>query len=199
MTDCESVRDRVDRYVAGDLDAEQRAAVDRHLTGCADCRDDLESSRVVASHTTALRREINPANDLWAGIAARLRPRRRELSLPVSWLAAAAVALVVGSAAMTRVIVRSEPATGGFAALEGRYQEAALELDNLMARTRDSLAPETRLVLERNLVVIERALGEARAALDADPANRLLEGLLLAAYQRKIAFLERATALGRTS
>lgn len=196
---CDVIRDRMDRYLSGALSAAERAEVDHHVADCLACRDDLQASRVIAGHAMALAREIDPPNDLWAGIAARLRPRRRQMSFPISWLVAAAVVLIAGSAGLTSVLLRPEPATGGFAALEHRYREAAFELDDLMARSRDSLAPETRVVLERNLAVIERALGEAKAALDADPANRLLEALVVAAYQRKIAFLERAAALGRTS
>ncbi len=196
---CEMIHDRFDSKQAGTLDPAEREAFELHLAGCADCWADLEASRFLAARTADLRREITPPTDLWTGIAPRLQPRTRRLTLPVGWLAAAAVLLVAGTSALTVLLVRRPAAEAptGFAATEARYQEATLELATVYRQARDSLAPATRVVLERNLAVIERALGEARDALRADPANRAIEEMVVAAYQRKIAFLERAAALDR--
>ena len=198
---CDAVRDRFDRYLAGVLDQPDRSALDFHLAGCADCQADLEATRFLASRTAGHEREMAPAVDLWTGIAPRLTPQVRRLSVPVWRLAAAAVLLIGASSALTVALVRRPrpDAVVGFASTEARYQEAALEVAGLYQRARDSLAPETRLVLERNLAVIERALGEAREALRADPADRAIEAMVVAAYQRKIAFLERAASLDRDS
>jgi len=198
---CDEIRDRLDPYLAAALDPKERAAVGAHLAECADCRADLEASRFVADRTASLRRDIAPPADLWAGIAPRLAAPRRRLSLPIGWLAAAAVLLIAGSSAVTVAVLRRS-AVGVdpvFASTEARYQQAALELDGLYQRVRDSLAPDTRVVLERNLAVIERALGEARAALRADPANRTLEAIVVSAWRRKIDFLERAASIERES
>ena len=194
---CHTIRDQFDGYLAGTLDPAGQAGVDLHLAGCAECRADFASTGFLAARTAGLRREIAPATDLWTGIAPRLGARGRRLSIPVWWLAAAAVVLVSVSSALTVALVRRPrpDAVIGFASTEARYQHAALEVSGLYQRARDSLAPETRLVLERNLAVIERALGEARDALKADPANRAIEAMVVAAYQRKIAFLERAASL----
>ena len=48
------------------------------------------------------------------------------------------------------------------------------------------------LVLERNLRIIDEAIREARTALDADPANALLNAHLASARQRKLNLLRRA-------
>ncbi len=198
---CGAVRDRLDRYQTGVLDPADRHLVDIHLAGCADCRADLESARFVAGQLGGLRREIAPAADLWAGIAPRLTPQVRRLSVPIWRLAAAAVLLIAASSAVTVALIRRPrpEVTVGFASTEARYEQAAFEVAGLYQQARDSLAPETRLVLERNLAVIERALGEARAALRTEPTNRAIEAMVVAAYQRKIAFLERAASLDRDS
>ncbi len=196
---CDGVRDRLDRHLAGTLDPAESLALTEHAAGCAACQADLEAARFLAAPTGRLRREIVPAADLWPGIAPRLRGGARRLSLPVWWLAAAAVLLIAVSSALTVAVVRgprSDPAVG-FASTEARYQQTALAVAGLYEQARDSLAPETRLVLERNLAVIERALGEAREALRVDPANRVIEAMVVAAYRRKIDFLERAAALDR--
>ena len=198
---CDVVRDGVDRYLSGGLDPADQNALELHLAGCADCRADVEASRFLAQWTAGLRLEIKPATDLWTGIAPRLTSGARRLSLPVWWVAAAAVLLVAATSALTVALVRRPrpESVAGFASTEARYQQAALEVAGLYQQARDSLRPETRLVLERNLAVIERALGEARDALRTDPANRAIEVMVVAAYQRKIAFLERAASLDRGS
>lgn len=198
---CDAVRDRIDGYRSGGLDRADQNALELHLAGCADCRADLEATRFLDQRTAGLRREINPPTDLWTGIAPRLKRQVRRLSLPVWWVAAAAVLLVAATSALTVALVgRPQPeSVAGFASTEARYQQAALEVAGLYQQARDSLRPETRLVLERNLAVIERALGEARDALRTDPANRAIEVMVVAAYQRKIAFLERAASLDRGS
>ena len=198
---CDAIRDRLDALLSGKLDPAEQEAMELHLAGCGDCRTDLEAARCLAGPTAGLPREMVPATDLWSGIIPRLKPQVRRLSLPIRWLAAAAVLLIAGSSALTVALVRRprpDPVVG-FASTEARYQQAALEVAGLYQQARDSLAPETRLVLERNLAVIERALGEARDALRTDPANRAIEAMVVAAYQRKIAFLERAVSLDRDS
>jgi len=196
---CDTIHDQFDAYEAGRLDAAARDGFERHVAACDECRADLEASRFVALRSRELPREITPPVDLWAGIAPRLAPRPRRLSLPIGWLAAAAVLLVAATSALTIALVRRPvaEAPSGFASTEARYAASALELATVYRQSRDSLAPATRVVLERNLAVIERALGEAREALRADPANRAIEDMVVAAYRRKIAFLERAARLDR--
>jgi hypothetical protein len=196
---CEMAREHLDAYLKGALDPERRRQVGNHLAGCQDCRGDFDTGAWIRERTVGLDREIAPPRDLWTGIAPRLHRRSRRLDLPLWSTAAAALLLVAGSSALTVALTRSSatPVHAGFASTEAGYAEVALELSGLYLRARDSLAPETREVLERNLLVIERALGEAREALRADPSNRQLEAVVVAAYRRKIEFLERAAAMDR--
>ena len=52
-----------------------------------------------------------------------------------------------------------------------------------------------RTLVERNLAVIDEAIGQARAALDADPANTFLNSHLADARRRKLELLRRATSI----
>lgn len=198
---CAETRDRLDRFLAGSLESAERESVARHLTTCSECRHDLESSRFLVNRVAGIRREVAPPSDLWAGIAPRIGKGVRRVSIPIWRLAAAAVVLVSTSSALTVAVLRRPPVEvpARFATTEASYQQAALQLADLYQQVRDSLAPETRLVLERNLAVIERALSEAREALKADPANRTIEAIVVAAWQRKIEFLERAASLSQRS
>jgi len=69
------------------------------------------------------------------------------------------------------------------------------ELQLALSLQRERLAPETVAVLEQNLAIIDRAIGEARAALEADPANQELSFLLMNVYQSKVELLQSAVQI----
>jgi hypothetical protein len=87
----------------------------------------------------------------------------------------------------------------GVRLFEARYVEQARTLAQLLERVGTRLAPETVVVLERNLAIIDAAIAESRAALAADPANAELETLLRAGHEQKVALLEQAARLVRES
>jgi hypothetical protein len=81
---------------------------------------------------------------------------------------------------------------------------AGLELDSqraqaeYLAALRESaaeFAPETRAVIEHNLTVIDEAIAQTRAALDADPRNPRLARRLASGYRERIALLQQALRL----
>ena len=151
-----------------------------------------------------LRRSIEPPRDLWPDIRGRIAPspwRRRAYAI------AAALALVIGSSAVTMLLMRSgervpAPQVADIPAprfLEAEYVSQTESLSELLERQRDQLAPETIATLERNLAIIDAAIADSRAALAADPSNPELETLLRAGYEQKVALLERAARLVRES
>jgi hypothetical protein len=50
-------------------------------------------------------------------------------------------------------------------------------------------------MVDRNLSIIEDAIGEIRVALDSDPGNAELGRMLLAAHQSEVQLLQRFTQL----
>lgn len=196
---CDQLRARLDSYPTTDLSADERGRIAEHLSECAECRTDYEAASAVGGRLARLRREIQPPSDLWTGIAPRLKPYRRRIDLPLWRMAAAAVLLMTVSSAVTWLLVRSPTgqATVTFQSLEADYARATFELTQLYATAQSAMTPSTKALVERNLAVIERALGEARAALQSDPTNSALEAIVASAYRRKIEFLERATTLDR--
>ena len=108
--------DLLSSYLDHDLPRGETDAVERHLAGCAECRDTIAALEVVKTRAAAL---VDPPapTDLWAGIASRIGPagstsanRRRAAAgvrmLPErvqrwtmpQWLAAAAAFAVVALA-----------------------------------------------------------------------------------------------------
>jgi hypothetical protein len=63
---------------------------------------------------------------------------------------------------------------------------------------KETLAPETRAVLDANLKTIDDALAQVRAALRKDPGNSQLAHLLTSTHQKKVDALERVVRLNRT-
>lgn len=140
-------------------------------------------------------------------------------------VAAAAAVLVVGSSAATVLVMRGEanaPATAvaspgaGDAApfsnpgatLPGsgsarpvvlnvwaNYDAASADLERVLQARRSRLSPATVQAVEESLRTIDRAIGEARAALEKDPASRDLMDLLDSVYRQKLDLLRRANEL----
>jgi anti-sigma factor RsiW len=208
---CEQFDQWLDAYLEGGLTPAQRGQMKNHLAECAGCRARADEMRAVMAAATALPRNIRPARDLWPGIAGRLPARRRP---PLPWrgwipLAAAALLLVAVTATITWRLSRgpaagtparaasASPALAAFAA-DRDYVLAAADLERVLSENRDRLAPSTVALLERNLAVIDSAIAEARAALEADPANADLRALLWSVQRQKLDLLDRATRLTRS-
>lgn len=211
---CEQFDLLLDAYLDRTLDAERRHAMDDHLEGCAACRAALAEMRLVLAGAAALPKSIQPPRSLWPDIWARLAPHGGvRVARPAAWrrwapLAAAAVLLVAVTAMLTFRLSRpgatgaatatsAPPPIEGFAA-DREYVLAAEDLERVLAEGRDNLSPATVAVLERNLALIDAAIAEARAALEADPANADLRALLWGAHRQKLDLLDRATRLTRS-
>lgn len=82
---------------------------------------------------------------------------------------------------------------------DAQYDQAVSDLEKILVEMRDELNPETVRVIERNLAAIDQAIAEARAALDADPANTFLNSHLADARRKKLDLLRRATMIYSTS
>lgn len=154
-----------------------------------------------------------PADQTVIDLAARRASRERV----IRWapLAAAAVLLVVLSSGLTTMLLRGGPggattpgglATGtsetgtpatlaAFHPAEQEYRETVADLENELEARRESLAPETVEVIERNLAIIDAAIAEARAALAADPSSADLPLHLSDIYSRKVDLLQSAIQL----
>jgi hypothetical protein len=75
------------------------------------------------------------------------------------------------------------------------YTRSIEALRRTLDERRDSLAPSTIATVERSARIADSAIAEARAALERDPANRVLEELLHSNYERKVDLLQRAAEL----
>lgn len=215
IMNCHESIDRLDEYLDGRLDAAAAEAIRDHLSGCQSCADELEGLRDLRERVAALPHSLEPARDLWPGIADRLsaghvargRFGRRAL------LAAAAAMVVVTTVVAAYFIGRSQAVTtvatpnvteSGeseilLASFEGLgvtgYQARRAELLDALEARRHELSPETMDVVTENLLLIDQAMDRIAEALGNDPKNERLMRQLAGAYRRQIDLLQRAVRL----
>ncbi len=216
---------RLSEYLDGDLTADERTALERHLAACPACSTTLAELTRVVMRARALPAP-QPRRDLWEGIAERIAAERASPSAPVfppaarprrrwtfSWpeLAAAALAIAVGSGGMAwwaagRVAgpapaLAPAPPTPDLATPAAlgvaapRYDAAVADLQRVLAAGRETLDSSTVRVLEQNLAVIDRAIADAQRALAADPGNAYLNAHLARTMRQKLDLLRQAATL----
>jgi hypothetical protein len=78
--------------------------------------------------------------------------------------------------------------------MERSYEDAIAEVQRALSEQPSGLTAETLRILQANIDIIDRALGEARAALHADPANDALAEMLRSGYERKLDVLRSASS-----
>lgn len=210
--------ERLSEYLDGELDRTERAAVEAHLRECGQCRSDLRQLQSVVTRARSLE-DRPPAVDLWPAIAARLEARtdsvtdlrqrrtRRRVVFSVPQLAAAGLALMLVSAsAVWLTMTRGDPqiiavdSTAPLTVLPAgaelaRYDATIADLEAALRLDSDRLDPATVRVLEENLAIIDKAIAEARRALEHDPASRYLNGHLGRTLRRKVDLLQQAATL----
>jgi hypothetical protein len=79
--------------------------------------------------------------------------------------------------------------------VESEYRIAVAALQTELAARRDSLDPVTVQVIDTNLLIIDRAIAEARRALAADPSSAHLPLHLSDIYRRKVELLRSAARI----
>ncbi|MBY6203870.1 hypothetical protein [Halomonas denitrificans] len=152
----------------------------------------IEDSELDARLST-LTREAPPPASAWAGIAERIRPRRRGRHVRWGLLAAAAVLLVA-------VVVVRPPPDERPAGIDGGRILVAAETEAMrrVAPTVTGGLIDTQ-PLAASWAENQVAIDELEAALDRDPDNRLLLEFLAEARMRQVRLLNSGLAVrGRT-
>ncbi len=187
---------------------EIRAAAEKHLTECAACREARDTLLRLRRAVAGLPAETEPPRDLWPGIAARLSgegkperaPTRGRRVLRGGLLAAAAAALALFVIAPAwrgggGASVGTGTGTADLVSLQVRnsgYEKAERELWSVYDARRDAMAATTVADLERNIQIVDRALADARAALERDPANLAVSEVYRRVQKKKLDLLRAA-------
>jgi anti-sigma factor RsiW len=102
-----------------------------------------------------------------------------------------------GDASSVRTVARPAESAIQAPIESADYLEDVSSLERALAENRAQLDPATVEVIERSLEAIDRAIDDARAALDADPGNPYLHRQLDNTLRRKVDVLRRATGAQR--
>jgi anti-sigma factor RsiW len=206
-------------YVDDALGRDERAAVERHLTTCVQCRRTIDELRELARRVSSLP-PLEPPARAWRRIEREHdRNTDRSASLQASaprsakasgygWmigLAAAAVLLLAVLVGMRYTGSRRAPATAAspdaqsiaseLALAEEHYQKAINGLEQIANAEKATLDPRTAATLQKNLAVIDQAITESRAALKAQPNSEPAQQSLIESFKSKIALLQDTVAL----
>lgn len=172
----------------------------------------------------ALPQEITPQRDLWPAIAGGLEPRAVATRSRRRWLALVASLAMIGfllviarllqpsvvPAAATVATSDARPPgptsvhdleTAPFGpdmVLDATFVQAHRDLSAQLRTRLAHLPPQTRRTVEENLAVMRHAAIQINAALEQQPADPLLQELLLKAYQDEITVMSTVYELTRT-
>jgi anti-sigma-K factor RskA len=220
MTNRDPWTARLSEYVDGELPADERVELERHLAVCGECRTIGADLGRLRDLTGALA-DREPDRDLWPAISsrigggARVLPLRRRWTFTLPQLAAAAALLLVAGAGGAAIALRGDgpaavpgPAVIGLAdpgavpialAASTSFDDAVADLERVLAERRDRLDTATVRVLEQSLQTIDRALAQARAALATDPGDSYLNAHLAETMRRKLNLMRRAATIAAAS
>ncbi len=156
-----------------------------------------------------LRQDVEPSNDLWPGIAARLQsPLQSPVRVARSshrhwvWPLAMAASLIVGVGLAWQLSAPSEQLRSGANALALKAQPNSPS--TLVAREADSLTVHYEAALREmtpdsvpaswkpGFDALDRSALEIRTAMQHDPNSRLLLQQLRTTYTRRLALARRA-------
>ena len=219
---CTEYSQSIAESLDGSLDPARQRALERHVETCAACRALVADLRTIQAAAFTLERHEPPAH-LLQSLRSRIAsepsalPRGRLLSWPTTRAAwagwAAAAALVLATLASVYPLLRQQPAhvdeqaaegaTGDpmgsvleeLQAAEAHYDKAIRELEQIARSDTGALDPQVAGVLQKNLQVIDQAIGESRAALKTQPASADAQESLFDAMRSKVALLQQTVEL----
>jgi anti-sigma factor RsiW len=207
-------------YVDNALGAAVHSEIGRHLETCADCALVVAELQQVVVAARSLPPVAPPAY-LWSRLEAQLDHstaaaserkaedrESRAWGWKPAWLLAIAAALIattfVGVRYAGLIGRRAQPLDAADTALsveselreaEGHYQKAISGLQQIADAGRGTLDPTTAATLQKSLAVIDRAITESRAALQADPGNASAQASLLEGLKATVTLLQDTVGL----
>jgi hypothetical protein len=222
---CADYDDAIQELVDGTLTGARRQELEQHLASCPSCTalvDELLVVRRAARSLPAMTPPDRVWDRLAPVVTARAetettRPAWRERVLVPLAVAAVLLAAVLITVVMRRLPRETPDASQNAAApapaaatqaagpdlgsieaemrqAEVHYENAIQQLETL-AQDQQMLDPHVAKDLKKNLVVIDQAIGESRAALRAQPTNERAQESLFEAFRSKITLLQDTLAL----
>ena len=203
---CEQCSEWLGDAVDGALDVERHAQVDAHCRTCSSCRELLDDLTEIRAAAATLVRHA-PSPDVWRAIAAKVGQPTKVASIWPQLAAAAALVVVLGTAAWFAIgtappeggngtaseLVRS--AASELQLAEQHYLNAITALEQLTVGRGTALDPAIAAEIALSLKSIDRAIDDSRRALKSDPSSFVAQTSLLEALRMKVALLQETVSL----
>jgi anti-sigma factor RsiW len=210
----------LNEYLDDELAPPEREAVRTHVSSCAVCLALLFELDQVKRNAASLG-PVNPPSRVWArldeAIGSTPHAVRAWSSTGSFGPLAAAAALLIGALVGVRFgpawrqappAIASPQSGGNLLASplaqaidaelqhsQAQYQDAIVGLEQVAQAQEDALDAQTAATLRAGFAVIDRAIGESRAALTLDPQSQAAQEGLLNGLKTKMALLEDTLAL----
>jgi len=201
-------------YLAGELDGEDTAVFERHLSECLRCVTEIERSQALMSGLRSLPTELIPQRDLrprrYPEAKAGSSPRRARLTGRRVWSAAAGLAFLLAGS-WTWLSMRGpddrteldlaylpvlERETAALAEQLRAYESASRRLVGELERHRGTLPAAADRVVATSLASIERAIARTASVVREFPEDRVVQRMLLDRYENKMDLIRRTLDIG---
>jgi anti-sigma factor RsiW len=222
---CSDFSDAIAELVDGTLDPARQRALERHAEGCEACRAliaDLKSIQAAAFTLDRLelpphlwasvqaRRDAEPARAARGRLIAWPQTRAAWAGWAAAAALVAATTLGIYSVRPSSDLHQNDQAVDAvpsdtadvvasvqveLQAAEEHYAKAIQGLEQIARSDSGALEPEVAAVLQKNLQVIDQAIGESRVALQTQPASSNAQDSLFDAMRSKIALLQQTVEL----
>lgn len=201
-------------YFDGELEANQKTAAEKHLRGCAKCRQALNDLRLIVSDANNLV-SATLTSDLWPAIERSVLaqpaapPPRDHHPAPLSgWRPRVAWALATACVFLTLFLLRqhiyspspSPPSPQSRTQLltaaktdldlaQEHYQNSVTALEKIVAHRAHEMDPERTDLYREKLAQLEEAIDECSLAVERNSYDMRAQRALFDAYETKISTL----------
>ena len=221
---CADYNDAIQEMVDGTLTGIRRQELEEHLSSCPSCTALVEELLILRRAARGLA-EMTPPDSVWGRLAPVVAATPEKPEPRGAWrdriMVPLAVAAVLVAAVLITYVMRKLPPeapaadqqaavpapsapsaqTPDLGSIEAEMRQAETHYENAiqkleaLANDQQVLDPRVANDLRKNLVVIDQAIGESRAALRAQPTNERAQESLFEAFRSKVNLLQDTLAL----